>query len=195
MGVSAHMIHFWPSGERCWTGINPLSNWLLWSKGWVPGYEHFANKELLDPRLAWMRGYGFCSQVARLIYSVLLDQGIPSRIMQHPNHVVVEASGMVLDADYGVVIPHTLSELQTRPDLVAKYYSDYPSEIRRLQGIYTDGWTETATPIVFADARSLEEEAERFKWLSLAMCLWMSVAIFDAGFCLDRINRQRKRHL
>lgn len=92
MVVNARMIHFWPSGERQWTGIHPLSNWLLWAKGFVPGYEHFANKELLDPRLAWVRGYGVCSQVSRLIYSVLLDQGIASRIMQHPNHVVVEGS-------------------------------------------------------------------------------------------------------
>lgn len=194
MAVNAHMIHFWPSGERQWTGINPMSNWLLWAKGFVPGYEHFANKELLDPRLAWVRGYGFCSQVSRLIYSILLDQGLPSRIMQHPNHVVVEASGMVLDADYGVVIPHTLIELQSRPDLVAKYYVDFPSAVENLQRIYADGWTETATPLVFANGRAVEKEAELLKWLSLAMCLWMSIAVFDAGFCLARTRKQTKRH-
>lgn len=101
---------------------------------------------------------------------------------------------MVLDADYGVVIPYTLAQLQSRPDLVARHYSDFPTSLPVLQRIYADGWTETASPQVFAEVRDLENEAERLKWLSLAVCLWLSVAVFDAGFCLQRMRKHRERH-
>jgi hypothetical protein len=188
LSVSRHMVHWWPAEDRYAVGVHPLDNYLLWIKSFVPGYEHFANKEFVSPLMAWRRGYGFCSQVSRIVYSVLREQGLDATVMQHASHVVTEAGGSILDADYGVFIPHSLAYMQEHPSEVAKYYSDYPSMIEALTQIYTDDWTETASKTQFDYTLALEQEAQWIKWTPVLALLWLSIAILDAGFCWPRFR-------
>lgn len=185
--VNAWMVHWWPTENRSAVGVHPLNNCPMWLKSFVPGYEHFGNKEFVDPLLAWRSGYGVCSQVSRVVYSVLRDQGLDATIMEHPNHVVVEAGGHVLDADYGVFIPHSLSYLQQHPELVkSSYEPNFVSSFPILERIYRDGWTETSTKERFDYMREFEGEALRWEVAPVLLALWLSIAIFDAGFCWPR---------
>lgn len=188
LAVNAHMVHFWPNEAPQWTGMQPLHNWPLWLQSHLPGGERLRNFEFVSPRLAWNRGHGFCSQVSRIVYSVLLDHGIHSTIVQHANHVVVDAGGMILDPDFGVVIPHSLDVVQADAAyLVPRYYAGFSErQIEVLTKVYSEGFVPTAPPEQFAARRQLETEAERFKWAGLLLGLWLSVAVLDAGFCWPR---------
>lgn len=180
-GVNSHMVHYWPEESRSATQVSPFTNYLLWALSFVPGYEHFGSYEYVSPQLAWDRGYGFCSQVSRVIYSVLREQGLDATVMQHPNHVVVEADGHVLDADYGVYIPYSLADVQANPKLVAEYYAQFPTMVPLLSQIYRDGWTETASKEQFDYMLNFERKAELFKWVLLLVSLSLSVCAFSLG--------------
>jgi hypothetical protein len=104
--------------------------------------------------------------------------------MSHPNHVVVEADGHVLDADYGVFIPQSLEYVKAHPALVDDAYAPkFAASLPLLEAVYADGWTETATKAAFDYTRDFEAEAHRWKWAPMLMVLWMATAIFDAGLC------------
>lgn len=185
--VNAWMVHWWPTENRMAVGVHPLDNYPMFLKSFFPGYEHFAAKEFVSPLMAWRRGFGFCSQVSRIVYSVLRDQGLDATIMQHPTHVVVEANGHVLDADYGVFIPHSLKEIQADPSLVGQYYgAKYLTSVPVLTSIYAQGWKETASKAQFSSALGFEASARRWEWTPMLMALWMAIAILDAGFCWPR---------
>jgi len=191
MAVNSYMVHYWPTGDSYAVGVHPLHNFPIWAKSYVPGYEHLTAKEFIDPRLAWQRGYGFCSQVSRIVYSVLREQGIPSTIIEHPNHVVVEADGMILDADYGVTIDANADQLRTKPDVIKSAYSAFPSMLPLLQSVYAAGWKPMATDANFDNTKAFEREAVRLQWEMLIALLWISVAILDAGICWKRWNPWR----
>jgi len=120
--------------------------------------------EFASPKLALERGYGFCSQVSRIVYAILRDQDIPARVIQHPNHVLVEVAGSILDADYGVYIPHSAKVLQRTPELIAPYYSNHAGAIEGLKKIYGHGWERSFTQEEFDRTLLREEFAEIVKW-------------------------------
>lgn len=154
------------------------------------GYAHFANYEFVSPKIAWRRDYGFCSQVSKIVYSILRDQGYDATIMQHANQVVVEADGNVLDADYGVFIPHSLKYIQSRPETLDVYYGqDFASALPQLRSIYAAGWTESADKKAFDYMRAFEASARNWEWAPMLLALWLSLAVLDAGFCWPRFWR------
>ncbi|MDW6020960.1 hypothetical protein SAZ10_04205 [Mesorhizobium sp. BAC0120] len=189
-GVNAWMVHYWPAEDRSFVGVSPFDLYPLWLKSFFPGYEHFADYEFITPDLAWHRGYGYCSQVSRIVYSVLRDQGIGSVVVHHPNHVVVESAGHVLDADYGVFIPRSLKEMRDNLGLVDTYYGPtFQSMVPLLRSIYRQGWMVSGSDAQFDAARRVETEAIVWKWRLLVIALWVSVAALDAGLCWPRFWR------
>lgn len=185
--VNAWMVHYWPAGDREFVGVHPIDNFPMWAKSFVAGYEHFANYEFVSPRMAWRRGYGFCSQLSRIVYSVLRAQGISATIMEHPNHVVVESEGAVLDADFGVFIPVSLKYIQSRPDIIGGYYGrKFPKLVNVLRAIYSDGWQETSSKRAFDRMLAFEAASRKWDWVLMLTTLWLVVAIFDAGLCWPR---------
>jgi len=186
--VNAWMVHYWPAEDRSFVGVHPLDNYPMWLMSFFPNYAHFGNYEFVNPLSAWRRGYGLCSQVSRIIYSVLRAQGLDSTIMKHPNHVVVEANGTILDADYGVYIPHSLSYMKDHVYLVEKYYKSHESSWPLLKKIYATGWVETWHKAGFDKTLSFEAQASRWKWAPMFMALWMSVVVLYAGLRWPRFS-------
>lgn len=105
-------------------------NYLLFIASYVVP-QYYRKYEFRDYRRAIERGVGLCSQHAIIVAEILRDKGINSRIIGLSGHVVAAArvedergKWWTLDADYGVVIPHSPEELEDRPHLIAPYYRD-----------------------------------------------------------------------
>lgn len=100
-------------------------NYILWAYQFRG--ERFDHWMFSDPYRAFEKGYGLCSDYALMLSGVLLERGIPARIVEIRDHVVVTAEiapgeWWVLDADFGVVIPHSLEAMKRDPALVDAYY-------------------------------------------------------------------------
>jgi Transglutaminase-like superfamily len=126
--VSDATAHSW--SERVRTRFNlrvPFwENYILWLAGEIsPRYRTYT---FADPRKALERGVGLCSQVSLILVSLLREEGIDARIVQLDGHTLVTAQVAagkwhMLDADYGVVIPHSLAEIEKDPEMIRPYYS------------------------------------------------------------------------
>ncbi len=199
--VAAGMVHYWTAGDTwtpgdaAYTGISIYDNYLLWLLGRFPPYrDHLQNYEFVSPRQAVARGYGFCSQVSKLVYTVLREQGIPSRILVSERHVVVESGGMLLDADYGVFAPRDLDWLRRHPDEIDRHYARYPGALPLLRDVFGDDWQVLGSDAVFDDSRAFEEKAERFKWLLPMFGLAAGVALLLLARNLGRAARVGDGH-
>ena len=184
--VSAWMIHYWPDDRR-FVEVNPLVSPTLWWMSRSPGYGYLANYEFLSPEAAWLRGYGYCSQVARLLFSLLRREGANPAIVQNDMHTVVEVDGRILDADYGVVIPHSAAYMQANPALVERYYADFPSSWALLKKVYGAGLLEVVPKEVFAQAQHFEEDAAKLSWVVL-LAMWLaSILLVFIALCWPRL--------
>jgi hypothetical protein len=169
--VAAGIVHYWSAADTWapadepYTRVSPWDNYLLWLHPLLPAYEHFRAYEFITPEHAIRRGYGFCSQVSRIVYSVLADQGIKSEVLSNPQHVIVEANGQILDADYGIYIPHSTAWMQAHPDMVKSYYRDFDGMAPLLTDIYKSGWEEGGPESLFAYMRRYEQRMDMLKWV------------------------------
>jgi len=102
-------------------------NWILYAMGLfsdIPEYKryHFAN---LYKSIE--RGIGICGDASMIMSQVLDNNGIPSKIVTFPGHVVVSAQidnqDFIFDPDFGVVIEYSLEQLNANPNLVSNAYS------------------------------------------------------------------------
>lgn len=184
--VFARLIHYWPE-NREYTSVSLFDNYLMWGMGFFPSYEHFHNYEFLMHQKALNRGYGFCSQASRVLYSVLRESGKRGIIMNHANHVVVEmisddGGRYVADADYGVFIPLSLDELQVSPDVVRKYYEKYPRRLDDLVSIYRDGFSRAAQSSVFEEQLLFEQKMYGYQWFVSVFFVFLScVLVWSIG--------------
>jgi len=106
----------------------------------------FLHCEFMDYRRAVERGVGLCSQQSIILSEVVKQRGIDAKIVGLNGHVVMMAladkvnnTWWMLDPDYGVVIPDSLSEIEKNPDIIRPYYSlkGYPdNKIDNLVNIY-----------------------------------------------------------
>jgi hypothetical protein len=65
----------WDSSDAAYAAVSPWDNYLLWLLK--------DRYEFMDPGRAIERGYGFYSQVSRIVYLILDDRGIPSKVLEH----------------------------------------------------------------------------------------------------------------
>lgn len=191
--VAGGVVHYWTEGDRWttadtrYTRIGALDNYLLWTQSFLPEYrENLQNYEFVTPRKALDRGYGFCSQVSKIVYSVLADQGIEATIYSVPEHTVVESNGYILDADYGVFVPHSLATVQRELSIVDRYYASFGSMLPLLRKAYGQYWQPLGTAEGFSDVRAYEAKFERLKWAPPLMLLAMSVLLGAGGTLLQR---------
>ncbi|RUW28058.1 hypothetical protein EN858_01070 [Mesorhizobium sp. M4B.F.Ca.ET.215.01.1.1] len=186
--VAGGVVHYWTEGDRWtdtdarYTKISVFDNYVIWLLGWLPAYhDSFQNYEFLTPRKALDRGYGFCSQVSKIVYSILTEQGIPATIYSAEQHTIVEVDGNVLDSDYGVLVPYPLALVEKDPSIVDSYYSDYEDMLPLLHGAYGQPWHRLGTPEGFQSARSYETILERLKWLPPVILLLIGVLLATGG--------------
>lgn len=107
--------------------IPAQENYLLWLYQFRG--DKFDRWMFNDPYKAFEKGYGLCSDYAMILVAVLRERGISARIVEMREHVVAEAeiapgAWWVLDADYGVVVPHSVSEIENNPAIIAAYYGE-----------------------------------------------------------------------
>ncbi len=110
--------------------------------------SRFLKYEFANYKRAIERGVGLCSQSVIVEAAVLRRRALNSGIvLLSGEHVVMQAEvsdepdgeWWVLDPDYGVTIPYSISEIQKNPQLVADYYAKAgydEATVRNLVRIY-----------------------------------------------------------
>jgi hypothetical protein len=108
----------------------------------IPEYKryHFADYER-----SLERGIGICGDASMIMSQILNKAEIPNQIVSFPGHVAVEAmingSLTSYDPDFGVVIPHSIAEINERSDIIFPYYKEEgytDKEINTLQRSYSN---------------------------------------------------------
>jgi hypothetical protein len=117
--------------------------------------------EFCDYHKALERGIGLCSQKVIIVSGILEADEIPVNIVALDGHVVAEARvdheqkkiWWILDPDYGVVINHSIDEIEADPKIIGKYYEEKgysTAAIDNLVSIYgKEGNVKTSSTIAF----------------------------------------------
>ncbi|RUW56876.1 MULTISPECIES: hypothetical protein [unclassified Mesorhizobium] len=198
--VARGMVHYWTEGDRwseadaSYTRIGVFDNYLLWMLSFLSEYrENLGNYEFVTPRKALDRGYGFCSQVSKIVYSVLADQGIEATIYSAPEHTVVESNGNILDSDYGVFVPHSLEDVQQDPSIIDTYYAQFGPMLPLLRRAYGQDWQPLGTAEDFNGVRAYEAKFERLKWAPPLAFLAIGILLVTIGILLQYLLLGRGR--
>ncbi len=143
--VSVGIRHYWEHEgiDEYHLRIPIQENYLLFLASFVRP-DLYLKYEFTDYRKAVERGVGMCSQCVVIVAEVLKEKRIHSRIVSLGEHVVVLAEvgpdeWWMLDPDYGVTVPHTLSDIQAHPESVEPFYTHWgwsPKTIANLVRIY-----------------------------------------------------------
>lgn len=107
--------------------IPAQENYLLWLYQFRG--EKYDRWMFNDAYRAFEKGYGLCSDYSMILVSVLRERGISARIVEMREHVVAEAeiapgAWWVLDADFGVVVPHSIAEMENNPAIIMNDYGE-----------------------------------------------------------------------
>lgn len=119
-------------------------NYLLYLASFLkPGI--YRKYEYADYRKAMERGVGLCSQQAIIVVGILNDSGIDAEMLGLDGHVVLRAkvsrhTWYVADPDYGVIIPHDISEIEANPELVRPYYRGIEAQFRGADNSVSPDW-------------------------------------------------------
>jgi hypothetical protein len=130
LSIHYRMAHGWSADEPVPLEENYILNLMQYRIFRPPSlkdlqlYDHY---EFYETDHALERRYGLCSQYAFAVYDMLDEQGIPALIAALDGHVVTVArsgteSETILDADYGVVMQHSIKEIEADPHMVRPYY-------------------------------------------------------------------------
>lgn len=167
VSVSAAIMHWWPQYNPAasqYTRVTFLSDYAVWAMSKLARFSNFQSYEFMSPGPALQRGFGFCSQMSRVVFSVLLDNGFRPLIMTHEQHTVVEVNGTVIDSDYGIFIPFSLKDLKEKPYLAPFYYVNFPSEQPLLKRVFSEGFTPYSTTEGLAEVLAFERKIQHLKW-------------------------------
>jgi hypothetical protein len=139
------VVHYWEDDaiDEYNIRVPVYENYLLYAASYIYP-SRFRKYEFMDYRKAVERGIGLCSQYSLIIAQVLKKRRIPAKIILLDGHVVATAQAdpasdqwWILDADYGVVVPHDVRAIARNPALAlpnyaARGYSVESSDISRL---------------------------------------------------------------
>tara|TARA_Y100001968_G_C19454442_1_gene771561 strand:+ start:297 stop:1103 length:807 start_codon:yes stop_codon:yes gene_type:complete len=125
--INRSMIHSWSQENnlesRLW--IPAWENYILYFSGFL--HPRLRSFEIPNYKKALDRGLGLCSQYAIIVDQVLKSKKIPSKLLGLGGHVVTtveseDKTWWILDADYGVVIPHSIQDIYEDPSIITNYY-------------------------------------------------------------------------
>ncbi|MDJ0786865.1 MAG: hypothetical protein QNK05_08640 [Myxococcota bacterium] len=167
--VHGYMVHYWD--EEGGARVPLLENWVLHGLGRL-NPERYGAYEFQHPARGLERGFGLCSQQAMIVADLLSEAGIETEVLGLGGHVVTEARlgderTLLLDADYGVVVPYSLKDVEAQPDRVAPLYraEGFGDEaVARIVEIYgPDGNRPYASR---SRRRASEDRTYLIKWLA-----------------------------
>ena len=125
--VNQSLAHYWlDEGIDTYRMRIPIwENYILWGES-IINPRTYLRYEITDYQLALKRGIGLCSEHAIVMDEILARNGIEAKIIGLSGHVVASAKAggqwYITDADYGVVIPHSIEEIEQNPEIVHQAY-------------------------------------------------------------------------
>ena len=167
VSVSAAIMHWWPENDPTasrYTRVTFLSDYPLWIMSKFARWGNLQDYEYMSPRPALQRGFGFCSQTSKVVFSVLVDNGFRPVLMNNEEHTVIEVNGTMIDFDYGVFIPFSLDDLQEKPHLVGFYYRNFPRQQRILDRVFREGFVPHSPTEYLEDVLKFERSVQYLKW-------------------------------
>lgn len=139
--VHKHTVHYFYDNNKL-DNINimvcPVNySWTLWLRGLYAAIFNKSFKvEFCNAEKGLERGYGLCSQRALILHDALRRNGLKSKVVDLYGHVIcilwLDNKEILLDPDYGIMIPASLEYIKTRPEIVRGYYdqdTDYLTSI------------------------------------------------------------------
>jgi len=124
-------IHYWEADidNSFRTQIPIHENFLLYLFSVIQNED--TQYEFCSAERAIERCASVCSQSSRILADILSSNNIPAHIITLDGHVVVRtkvakkpSEWWILDADYGVVIEHDLSDIENDPELIRYEYKE-----------------------------------------------------------------------
>ena len=206
--VNKGIAHYWQDeGIGKYRLRVPITeNYFLWSASWIypPVFRKY---EFSHYRKGVQRGVGLCSQHAIIVSEVLKDKGMQARIIPLDGHVVATAQvderdnrWWILDADYGVIVPHDITEVEKDPTIIRQYYSRAghdAKEIEKLVAIYGEEGNIVLDGVRTYDSR-MPSYAMRYHIETVTYVLkWIVPLLFAFPFLLGlwRNRRAKARHV
>lgn len=122
--------HYWKREgiKRFNMTVPAWENYLLNAAAYVKP-DRYKRYEFVNYKKNLERGVGLCSSHSSVVKGVLNDHGIKAELLDvGGRHVVVRAelsdkSALMLDPDFGVVVPHDTAAITANPELVREPYS------------------------------------------------------------------------
>jgi hypothetical protein len=148
MVIHQSIAHYWENDgkSKYHMRIPFYENWILAGLGYI--YPSIYNTyEYCNYKDTVRRGIGLCSQHAIALTDFLNENNILSYVVGLDGHVVStaqvnEKTWWILDPDFGIIIPFSLSEIENSPQIVSAYYKNIPSlknpneELKDFEKIY-----------------------------------------------------------
>ncbi|MEP7259165.1 MAG: hypothetical protein ABI687_12260 [Flavitalea sp.] len=138
--VNKGFAHYWKEAgiKKYYLQIPAWENYLLFAASYVDP-EDYMRYEFTSYKKGLERGVGVCSGHSIVVKGVLNDNGIPASLWDIAGHVVVNArvekdKSIVLDPDFGIVVPYDTTAINANPEIVRPYYANmaalyYPEAI------------------------------------------------------------------
>lgn len=134
--VNDGFAHYWKSeGIRKYNlRIPAWENYMLYAASYIDR-ENYERYEFSNYKKNLERGAGLCSSHSIVVKGVLKDNGIDAALWDIAGHVVVRANvdkannkWIILDPDFGVVVPHDTAAIQANPELVRPAYANLAAQ-------------------------------------------------------------------
>jgi len=129
--VNDGFAHYWKKEgiEKYHMRVPVWENYLLYAASYV-NPAHYERYEFSNYKKDLERGVGLCSSHSIVVKGVLEDNGIKAELMDvGGRHVVVRADlgnakAIILDPDFGVVVPYDTAAISSNPELVRAPYQN-----------------------------------------------------------------------
>jgi len=122
-------------------------NYFLYFMGKFSGIPEFEKYHFANYERSLERGIGICGDAAMILSQVLNNNNIDNEIITFPGHVIVSArfnnQELAFDADFGVSLPFSLSQIKESPNLVNRYYLNagyFDYDIKAFDRIYNNNY-------------------------------------------------------
>jgi len=125
-------------GHINWDDVDPTKyhqlipvweNYILYIMGKISGIPEYERYHYADYERSLERGIGICGDASMIMSQILNKNKIKNQIISYDGHVIVEAKtnsnkAYIYDADFGVVINHSVDEIKQNPNLIELPYSN-----------------------------------------------------------------------
>ena len=128
--VNDGFSHYWKEEgiSRYNLRVPVWENYLLFAAAYLQP-DSYRKYEFSDYRKNLERGVGLCSSHSIVVKGILNDNGMAASLWDIADNMVVRAAvdedeAIILDPDFGVVVPFDIAAIEGNPELVRPFYKD-----------------------------------------------------------------------